>query len=344
MTGPAIDVHAHHVPDEVLRRLREPAARKAFPHCQAEDVAGGVRFKIGDEPWTRPVAPGLVHLGPRTERLGGRAIVAQLNAGWLDVFGYSLPPEEGAAWSAFLNDTLHESLAHASRPDVTYLPLATVPLQDGALAAAELTRAMGRGHAGAMIGTWIAQTGGGRDLDDPGLGPFWERAAALRAPVFVHPVFAGGGDDARIRDLGLANAVARPNETALAVSRLLDLKLVIAHGGGSLPGMLGRLARNYELLTASGEDVADPHEGFAKLSFDSVVFSPQTLAALLAIARAGGVMLGSDDPFPIGDPQPRAVIEAPELGLDDGARRELLGANACGLFPTLGTCCGHHFT
>jgi aminocarboxymuconate-semialdehyde decarboxylase len=344
---PAIDVHAHHIPGTVVQRLRDPAARAAFPHCRIDEGAGGaVRLKVGDEPWTRPLAPGLVSLGKRTEKLAGRAIVAQLNGGWLDVFGYSLPPEEGAAWSAFLNDTLLESLAAASTADVTYLPLATVPLQDGFLAADELARAVVSGHVGAMIGTWIP--GVNRDLDDPNLEPFWARAAALGVPVFVHPVFAGGGDDTRIHDRGLANAVARPNETALAMSRLLyagvlqrhpGLKLVIAHGGGALPAILGRLARNYDVLEAAGDDVADPRDGFRRLYFDSLVFDPQTLRALLRAARPDGVMLGSDDPFPIGDPAPRAVIEAAELELTEHERRALLSGNACAAFPGLGTCC-----
>jgi aminocarboxymuconate-semialdehyde decarboxylase len=354
MSQPAIDVHAHHVPTDFLNRMRDGTARRDFPHVQIEDVAGGgVRMKIADEPWTRPVAPGLTKIAARTERLASREIVAQLNGGWLDVFGYSLPAEEGAAWSAFLNDTLRESLVSASTADVTYLPLATVPLQDGALAAAELARAAADGHAGAMIGTWIPTAGGGgRDLDDPDLEPFWAQAAALSLPVFIHPVFAGGGDDKRIHDWGLANAVARPNETALAMSRLLyggvlerhpALKLIIAHGGGALPAVMGRLARNYDLLHAAGEAIADPSAGFAKLYFDSVVFSPHALRALLAVARPGGVMLGSDDPFPIGDPQPRAVIEAPELDLSDAARRALLGGNACAAFEGLQSCCGQHF-
>jgi aminocarboxymuconate-semialdehyde decarboxylase len=309
-------------------------------------------MKIGDEPWTRPVAPGLLKIDARTEKLAGKAIVAQLNGGWLDVFGYSLPAGEGAAWSAFLNDTLHASLTAASTADVTYLPLATVPLQDGALAASELERAAKNGHAGAMIGTWIPGANGGRDLDDPDLEPFWASAETLGLPVFIHPVFAGGGDDKRIHDWGLANAVARPNETALAMSRLLyggvlerhpDLKLVIAHGGGALPAVMGRLARNYDILRAAGEQVADPSAGFAKLYFDSVVFSPETLRALLAVARPGGIMLGSDDPFPIGDPHPRAVIEAAQLELSGAQRSDLLGGNACAAFGGLHDCCGRHF-
>jgi aminocarboxymuconate-semialdehyde decarboxylase len=353
MTTAAIDVHAHHVPDAFLRRVLERASRAAFPHCLAEDVAGGVRLKIGEEPWTRPVAPGLRRLDSRRDDLRTKAIVAQLNGGWTDFFGYSLPAGEGAAWSAFVNDTLLESLTAASSNELAYGALATVPLQDGVLAAAELTRAIGTGHHGAMISTWIPLAGGGgRDLDDPGLEPFWAEAARLDVPVFVHPVFAGGGGDSRIADLGLANAVARPGETALAMTRLLyagvldrhpALKLVIAHGGGALPPILGRIMRNYDLLRAAGENVADPAAGFAKLYFDSIVFSPHALRALLAIVRPEAIMLGSDDPFPIGDPQPRRVIETPELGLDAAQQHALLAGNALAAFGGLRGCCGHHF-
>lgn len=349
MSAPAVDVHAHHVPEAFLRRLREAAMQRAFPHCRVEEVSGGaLRFKIGDEPWTRPIAPSLVTLAKRTEKLASSAIAVQLNGGWLDIFGYSLPADEGAAWSAFFNDALRESLAEASGADVAYLPLATVPLQDGKLAAEELARAVASGHAGAMIGTWIAGPNGGRDLDDPDLEQFWARAAALGVPVFVHPVYPGGSDNVRIHDYGLANAV-RPNETALAMSRLLyagipqrypGLKLVVAHGGGALPALLGRLVRNYDVLRAAGESLADPREGFRTLYFDSVVFDPATLGALLGVARPDGVMLGSDDPFPIGDPQPRAVIEAPELELDAAQRKKLLLENACAAFVAVDGCCG----
>jgi aminocarboxymuconate-semialdehyde decarboxylase len=344
VSEPSIDVHAHHVPASVLARIREAGVRKTFPHCIVEDVpGGGVRFKIGDEPWTRPLAPGLTNIDARTERLSRSAIVAQLNGGWLDIFGYSLPSEEGAAWSAFLNETLRDSLASASTTDVMYLPLATVPLQDGPLAAAELERAAKLGHAGAMIGTWIPGKDGGRELDDAGLEIFWGTAEALGLPVFVHPGFAGA--DARFHDLGLANAVARPNETALAMSRLLysgvlerypALKIVVAHGGGALPAILGRLARNFEILQKTGEKVADPVAGFSKLYFDSIVFSPHALRALVEVAHPGRVMLGSDDPFPIGDPHPRAVVETT---LSEEQRRLVLHENACETFAGLRARC-----
>ena len=49
---------------------------------------------------------------------------------------------------------------------------------------------------------------------------------------------------------------------------------------------------------------------FEKLYFDSIVFQTDILEYLVGKVGADKIMLGSDYPFPIGDPEPRAVIES----------------------------------
>ena len=71
-------------------------------------------------------------------------------------------------------------------------PLATVPLQDGALAARVLEEALDKGFTGAMIGTQPKGVGG--NLDDPDLDPFWEIASARRATIFLHPMYICGDE------------------------------------------------------------------------------------------------------------------------------------------------------
>jgi hypothetical protein len=68
---------------------------------------------------------------------------------------------------------------------------ATVPLQDGKLAAEVLNEAIERGFAGVMVGTLPKGEHGG-NLDDPSLDPFWETAARLGAAVVMHPMFVCG--------------------------------------------------------------------------------------------------------------------------------------------------------
>lgn len=334
----AIDIHAHFLPELLVKKLSEHQNR--FPYIKVEAVPEGtVRFKVGDGKWTRPVHPNLMNISKRKQSLRENEIDLQINAGWLDIFGYNLPPEQGIEWSRFLNDTLLEAIEREG--DNKFLALATVPLQDGELAARELERSMKDGHLGVMVGSWIdrGEEKDALDLDHSSLEPFWQKASELGAPVFLHPVFAG--EDPRTKPLGMVNTVARPNETTVALSRLLysgipqrypGVKIIVSHGGGTLPYILGRLQRNYDFLSEKGEDIYNPSEGFKFLYFDSVVFEPKALKFLLDMVEEEKILLGSDDPFPIRDPRPRRVIEAEELKLSEARKKALLYGNALKLF------------
>jgi len=324
-----IDIHAHLYPRQITSEFERVKAD--FPHVKMEQTNLGVRFQIGSESWTRPVAKGLIDIEKREEDIEHKGIDLQINAGWLDVTGYSLPAEEGARWSRFLNEHLSACIADKKQ----FLPLATVPLQDGELAAKELVRAKQSGHVGVMIGSFIPGTG---DLDSPHLNPFWQAAADASFPVFLHPVFASS--EPRVKDWGLINAVARPNETAISFARLLyagvpqrfpGLKLILSHGGGSLPMILGRLNRNYAVLQNQGENVFNPIEGFQSCYFDTVVFDPKALSFLTSLSSADNILLGSDAPFPIGDPDlTRVVTEC--ASLSDADRVKIYKDNAIHLF------------
>jgi aminocarboxymuconate-semialdehyde decarboxylase len=180
----------------------------------------------------------------------------------------------------------------------------------------------------------IATRAGGRELDDPALTPFWEAADAAGTVVYLHPGFAGATP--RYADFGLLNGLGRVEDSTVTLARLLyaglparypGARLVVAHGGGALPYVLGRLVRNHVINPGS---TADPVESFAHLYFDSVVFDPSALEFLVAKAGPDRVMLGSDYPFPIGDLTPRAVVE--RAGLPENDRGQILGGNAARLF------------
>jgi aminocarboxymuconate-semialdehyde decarboxylase len=145
--------------------------------------------------------------------MDAQKIDCQVVGGWLDMFGYEIPAEEGLRWSRLIN----KHLAEAAKREPRFVPLATVPLQDGARAAEVLDEAYVAGFKGAMIGTQPKGRGG--VLDDPTLAPFWEAANARGSVIFIHPVFESGDD--RVHDYGMANAVGRITDTLIAVSRLI---------------------------------------------------------------------------------------------------------------------------
>ena len=327
-----VDSHAHFVPAAMLETLR--AERRLFPSVAVTADAGGTRLAFAGAAPTRPVAPKLGDVAARKSWLMSQRIDRQVVGGWLDMFGYELPPEEGADWCRFLNEHMLKGAAQLAG----LAPLACVPLQKGALAARVLEEALDQGFHGAMIGTQPKGVGGG--LDDADLDPFWAAASSRQATIFLHPMFACGDD--RLADYDLVNAVGRLTDTTIAVARLLfsghlarfpGMSLIVSHGGAALPYALGRLKRNHAIHPGK---YADPVEGFRRLYFDTVLFEARALRFLAEIAGADKLVLGSDHPFPIGDSEPLRVVE--EAGFAEAERRAILGDTAARLFRLEGCC------
>jgi aminocarboxymuconate-semialdehyde decarboxylase len=321
-----IDTHAHFTPQSMLTALGKRSDQ--FPSVELTQEGDKFRLSFCGGAPTRPLSPKLRDSDMRLEWMESQSVGAQVVGGWLDSFGYELPPEEGEAWSRFMNE-----FQMSGTDGIKQLhPLATVPLQDGKRAAKVLEEAMKAGFHGVMIGT--QPKGGHGNLDDADLDPFWEAAESLDATVYLHPMFGCG--DARLNDFGLMNAVGRGTDTTTAVSRMLfsghfqrypDLKMVVSHGGGALPYLLGRLERNHEIHPGQ---FSDPVEGFNKLYFDSVVFTPKNLKFLCSCCGHDHVVMGSDYPFPIGDMEPLKVIENTDM--TENQKQMILGKTAAKLF------------
>lgn len=318
-----IDAHSHFTPRGIIEQL----SSRSFPHIGLKDLGEGrFAFEFPAMPPTRPMPPRLWDIPAAHEWLDAQAIDQHIVGPWSDLFGYTLPAEEAARWSRYVN----EAMLHALDGQQRFVPLAMVPIQNGSLAARELEAAHAMGYRGVTIGTFAP----GVDLDHPDLEALWSTAARLRMPVVLHPLYLYR--EPRLAVYDLPNAIGRVNDTAIAVSRLLyagvltshtDLSMLVVHGGGSVPYALGRLARNFDL---HADELADPRAGFARLYFDSVVYDPAPLRYLVEVAGAEHVVLGSDYPFPVMDPRPKEVVRAARF--DAATEAAILGASAQRLF------------
>lgn len=320
-----IDCHAHLVPPSLLEAIRADAGK--FPSVRLIEDGASLGFAFAGGKPTRPVSKPLSDIAARLKWMDEQKIERQIVGGWLDMFGNELPAEEGAAWARLAN----AHLAAAAKAEPRFIPLASVPLQDGRLAAEVLREAHAAGFRGAMIGTQPKGKGG--VLDDPTLTPFWEAADELGAAVFIHPVFESGDD--RVHDYGMANAVGRITDTLIALSRLIyaghvtrysRAKIVAGIGGAALPYIVGRLRRNYALDKSLG----DPDAALAALYYDTIVQDPRTLRYLADMVGAERIMMGSDMPFPIGDLAPLRIVE--ETSFSDAERASINGGLAQRLF------------
>ena len=121
-----IDSHAHLVPPALLDAIRSEAAR--FPSVRAIEQEGSLAFSFAGAKPTRPVSKPLGDIAARVAWMAKNGIDRQVVGGWVDMFGYELPAAEGTAWAELINT----HLAAAAKAEPRFVPLATVPLQDGA--------------------------------------------------------------------------------------------------------------------------------------------------------------------------------------------------------------------
>src|SRR5215467_11696899 len=309
-----IDSHAHLAPPDLIAAIRKDHAR--FPSVRVVDEAGSIALAFAGGKPTRPISKALGDIAARLAWMDKQGIATQVCGGWVDMFGYELPPAEGESWSRLLN----EALLATAEAQPRFVPLATVPLQDGARAAAVLRDAVSAGAPGVMIGT--LPRGIGSVLDAADLDPFWAMADTLGAVVHIHPSFDAG--DVRVNDYGLANAVGRISDAIVAVARLLcsghvtryaNARIFAPMGAAGLPFLLGRLTRNAKITPG----VADPAAGLGLIYTDSIVHDPRVLRFVAEMIGADRIMMGSDTPFPIGDTEPTRIVAAAGLKPDQVA-------------------------
>ena len=92
--------------------------------------------------------------------------------------------------------------------------------------------------------------------------------------------------------------------------------------------MIGRLRRNYSL---DKDKLGDPDAALAAMYYDTIVQDPRALRYLADIVGAERIMMGSDMPFPIGDPAPLKIVaetkfsDAERIAINGGLAQRLFG-------------------
>jgi aminocarboxymuconate-semialdehyde decarboxylase len=210
--------------------------------------------------------------------------------------------------------------------------LGAVPLQDPDLAAAELRALAG---AGLLAGVEITASVGGVYVGDPRFEPFWEAAAQTRALVFIHPTTRGFSEPV-FAEHYLWNTVGNPLETTIAAAQMTmagvmerhpELRVLLAHGGGALLALRGRLRHAHGFQPEARSRLSEsPLDSIRRFHFDTVTHDAELLRALVEWAGADRVLLGSDYPFDMADPDPVASVRG--LGLEAAAERAILTENA----------------
>ena len=178
-------------------------------------------------------------------------------------------------------------------------------------------RAMERGLAGVEV----TAKAGDAYLGDERFAPFWAAAEETRALVFVHPSTRGFAGP---EDHYLWNTVGNPLETTITGAQMViagvmerhpGLKVLLAHGGGAVLALRGRLRHAHEHVHGAQGSLREPVEdSLRRFFYDTVTHDPAVLRGLVEFVGAERVVAGSDHPFDMGDPDPEATVRAAGLG------------------------------
>lgn len=174
-----------------------------------------------------------------------------------------------------------------------------------------------------MPGLCIGSRGGSHDLDDGVNAPVWEFLAERAAFVFLHP--SAVPDPARLADYWFPQLVGYPMETAIAAARLIfsgtvgdgRVSLCLAHGGGCLPALRGRLDMGWERKPQARTVEQVPSTLLSSLYYDTAVFDSVALRRLVQDVGASQVMLGTDHPFDLRETDPVGFVHGSGLAADD---------------------------
>lgn len=309
-----IDVHAHLVPPEILETLQAKGRDFGVELVETEPGCHCCRFEGGLT--IRPFFDGLLDVDARIADMDRQRIEHQILTLWTDIFGYGLPADKGRDWHVVMNDCLARlCAARAER----FWWMASVPLQDAALAAGELERSMAAGALGVIVSANIEE----RNLGECDLDEFWAACVALGAPVFIHPTQAAA--PVRARRFALNQICAYTFDTTLTVGSLISagildrypgLELILSHGGGALPYLIGRFDRMHRAADGSvtGNVAARPPSSYLPgFHYDTILHDGPALRYLRDRVGVERMLLGSDVPFPPGDPDPLATLRAAEF-------------------------------
>ena len=254
---------------------------------------------------------------------------------WVPLLYYDAEPDDGLARARIQNDAL-TGLVRANSDRVA--ALGTLPLQDPELAAGELRVLM---EAGVLKGVEVAASVRGVFLGDDRFEPFWEAAESTGAVVFIHPT-TRGFDSPAFQDYYLWNTVANPLETATAGAHMVvagvmerhpDLRVLLAHGGGALMAVRGRMRHAHGFQPQAKARLGEsPEDSIRRFYFDTLTHDDALLRALIDYAGPDHVLLGSDYPFDMGDQ--RHVDTVRGLGLAPDVEAAILAGNAERLLTT----------
>lgn len=193
---------------------------------------------------------------------------------------------------------------------------AYLPMQDPDAAANELRRAVTTLGAS---GGYLPSNVKGRYLDANEFTPVFATAVELGVPLMVHPSNPPARE--RMAKYELAVVSGYLFDTTLNIFNMIfgglfdrfpSLKIYCTHLGGYAILLRARMQRELDTNPPLAARLRRPlQDYFRSIYFDTICFDPAYARAAIesGTVTSSNLLLGSDTPFPLGEPDPVGFIE-----------------------------------
>jgi predicted TIM-barrel fold metal-dependent hydrolase len=293
-----VDIHSHLYPEWFLDLLR---GRGEVPRVIAAD--GAERLLLFTTPDGASSGPTLTDEYTTIEaklafmdRHGIDRSVVSLGNPWLE----AIDPEGSEEVAREANARL---AALAAETSGRIYGMGVLPPASPAVVAAIVEEVAAEpGLRGVIASTAI----GGLLFDDARLEPVWETLAIRGVPLMVHPMLTVLPPDLAGYGIALSAGIGFPFQTTVAVARLLlsgvlerhpGLRIVVAHGGGALPFLIGRLEGTHH----GNPGERRLREAAAGLLLDAALYEADAVRMAADLVGADRLLFGTDHPFPNAD-------------------------------------------
>ena len=320
-----IDLQHHYFGDEMIQDLNEMLTERVGPDAKFENFySQDSELKLDGDHLDRRIA--------QMDDWGVDQAVLSFPAPGLNIDNqYLKQPGIYAALAQIVND--HIARARDRYPE-RLKGFGLVSLHEPDAAVEELDRII---HDLALQGVILDSNILGRNLTDEQFRPFFEQADDEKLPIFIHPTVPAATQ--RMEKFYFTTMLGYPLDTTLTAMDLIftgyleryeNVEFILAHLGGTLPYLPGRIEYLYEAGDSTFEDPCieplsrHPVEYLEDFWYDTALTFPDAIDFLYETV-GNRMVFGSDAPYA----DPSTVREQlRNTGLDETERAAVATTHA----------------
>ncbi|MGY5775195.1 amidohydrolase family protein [Rhizobium sp. LEGMi135b] len=299
------DIHRHFVSEDFFRYVKNTT-----------DFAVNVKRTEGD---TIDVDIRGVHFGLNTtffdlqkqlELMHAQGVQRSILSLATPFINYSLDSRAAVEFARKYNDSLATSISGHQRQFGAW---GFLPMQDPTAAALELRRCV---KELGFVGGHVASNVQGVYLHDSQFDPVFKAALDLNVPLFIHPADPAGKE--RMREFELMVVAGYLSDSTINILKMIcsgfldqwpKLKLVCAHTGAFSLALRARMQREVDTNPQLAAGLKAPIGDYLRrLYYDTICFEPEVLKYAAMTVPTEHLLLGSDAPFPLGEPNPVGFV------------------------------------